>query len=77
MIKQSRATRKMKTFRSTSYLCYLLLANHHPIFETKKNKLDIVVYKFDKKTQKKLETPSPVYEWTHKKRMTANNKNYK
>ena len=33
MIKQSRATGKMKTFRFTSYLCYLLLAKHRPIFE--------------------------------------------
>ena len=43
---------------------------------TENKKLDIEVYKFDKKTQKKLETPIPVYEWTHKMRMIANNNNY-
>ena len=57
-------------------MCYLLLAKNHPIFETENNKLDIEVYKFDEKMQKKSETPSLVYEWTHKMRMTANNKNY-
>ncbi|WP_206093864.1 hypothetical protein, partial [Paludifilum halophilum] len=76
MIKQSTATGKTKTFRFTSYLCYLLLAKHRPIFETENNKLDIEVDKFDEKNQKKSETPMPVYEWTHKMRMTANNKNY-
>ena len=59
-----------------SYLCYLILAKYHPIFETENNKLDIEVYKFDEKTRKKSKTPSLVYEWTHKMRMTANNKNY-
>ena len=74
MIKQSTTIGKMKTFRFTSYFFYLLLAKHHPIFEIENNKLDIEVYKFDEKTQKKSETPSPVYEWTHKMRMTAKNK---
>ena len=50
MIKPSRDIGKMKTFRFTSYLCYLLLAKHHPIFEIENNKLDIEVYKFDEKT---------------------------
>ena len=76
MIKQSTTIGKMKRFRFTSYFCYLLLEKHHPIFEIENNKLDIEVYKFDEKTQKKLETPSPVYEWKHKMRMTANKKNY-
>ena len=76
MIKQSTTTNKTKTFRFTSYLCYLILVKHHPIFEIKNNKLDIEVCKFDEKIQKKLETPSPVYEWTHKMRMITNNKNY-
>ena len=76
MIKQSTTIGKMKTFRFTSYLCYLLLAKHHPIFETKNNKLDIEVYKFDKKIQNKSKTPSLVYEWTHKMRMTGNNNKY-
>ena len=76
MIKQSTTTSKMKTFRFTSYLCYLLLAKHHPIFETKNTKLDIEVYKFDEKTQKKSETPSLVCEWKHKMRIIANNNNY-
>ena len=76
MIKQSINTRNMKTFRFTSYLRYLLLEKHHPIFETENNKLDIEVYKFEEKTQKKSKTPSLVYEWTHKMRKTANNKNY-
>ena len=76
MIKQSTTIGKMKTFRFTSYLCYLLLAKHHPIFETKNNKLDIEDYKFDEKTQKKPKTPSPVYEWTRKMRMTGSNNNY-
>ena len=49
MIKQSTTIGKTKTFRFTSYLCYLLLAKHHPILETKNNKLDIKVYKFDEK----------------------------
>ena len=76
MIKQNTTIGKMKTFRFTSYLCYLLLTKDHRIFDIENNKLDIEVYKFDEKTQKKSETPSPVYEWTHKMRMTANNKNY-
>ena len=76
MIKQSTTIGKTKTFRFTSYLCYLLLTKHRPIFETEKNKLDIEIYKLDEKTQKKSETPSPVYEQTHKMRMTANNNNY-
>ena len=76
MIKQSTTTGKTKAFRFKSYLCYLLLAKHHPIFEIENNKLDIEVYKFDEKTQKKSKMPSLVYEWTHKMRMTANNKNY-
>ena len=76
MIKQSTTTCKTKTFRFKSYLCYLLLAKNHPIFETKNNMLDIEVYKFGEKTQKKSETPSLVYEWTHRIRMTANNKIY-
>ena len=50
MIKQSTTTGKTKTFRFTSYLCYLLLAKHHPILEIENNKLDIEVYKFDEKT---------------------------
>ena len=58
-------------------MCYLLLAKNHPIVEIENNKLDIEVYKFDEKNQKKSETPSPVYEWTHKMRMTTNNINYK
>ena len=66
----------MKTFRFTSYLCYLLLAKNQPIFEIENNKLDIEVYKFDEKTQKKSETPSLVYEWTHETRMIGNNNNY-
>ena len=49
MIKKSTTTSKTKTFRFTSYLCYLLLAKHRPIFETENNKLDIEVYKFDEK----------------------------
>ena len=75
MNKQSTTTCKMKTFRFTSYLCYLLLAKHCPIFETENNMLNIEVYKFDEKTQNKSKTPSLVYEWTHKMRMIAN-KNY-
>ena len=47
MIKQSTTIGKTKTFRFTSYLCYLLLAKHHPIFEIENKKLDIEVYKFD------------------------------
>ena len=76
MIKQSTTTGKMKTFRFTSYLCYLLLEKHHPIFETENNKLDIEVYKFDEKIQKKLETPSPVYEWTHNMRLNGKKNHY-
>ena len=76
MVKQSTTIGKKKTFRFTSYLCYLLLAKHCPIFENENNKLDIVVYKFDEKTQKKLETPSLVYEWTHKMKITGNNNHY-
>ena len=76
MIKQGIATRKMKTFRFTCYLCYLLLAIHRPIFETQNNKLDIEVYKFDEKIQKKSETPSLVNEWTHKMRMIGNTNHY-
>ena len=63
MIKQSKTIGKMKIFRFTSYYCYLLLTKHCPIFEIENNKLDIEVYKFDEKTQKKLDTTSLVYEW--------------
>ena len=76
MIKQSTTTDKMKTFRLQVTCATFHLAKHHPIFEIENKKLDIEVYKFDEKSHKKLETPSPVYEWTHKMRMTSNNNNY-
>ena len=39
-------------------------------------KLDIDVYKFDEKVQKKSENPTLLYEWTHKIRMISNINNY-
>ena len=76
IIKQSTTIDKMKTFRFTSFLCYFILVKYHPIFETQKKKLYIEVYKFDEKIQKKSETPSQVYECTHKLRMTGNSNHY-
>lgn len=61
-----------KTFRFSSYLCYLLLSKYRAIFET--NNLQIVNYKIDEKTRNRTECP--IYKWTPKIRMHDNRKNY-
>lgn len=59
-----------KTFRFTSYLCYLFLERYGQKFVEMGNKLEIKFHKTDG-------IPLPVYEWTHKIRIHGNKRNYK